>query len=41
MFSIYFIVCVFLLIFLILFYSIYKMVEGLCGGKRAGTANIG
>jgi len=41
MFSIYFIICVFILIFLTLFYSIYKMVGIMCGGKRVGTANIG
>jgi len=41
MFSVYFIICVFILIFLTLFYSVYKMVESMCGGKRASTANIG
>jgi len=41
MFSIYFVVCAFIIIFVVLFYTIYKIVMSLCGGKRTSTANIG
>jgi len=41
LFSIYFVISVFILIFSIVFYAVYRLVTGLCGGKRAGTANIG
>ena len=41
MFSIYFVVCAFIIIFGVLFYTIYKIVYSLCGGKRTSVANIG
>ena len=41
MFSVYFVVCVLIFCLLVLFYSVYRAVEAVCGGKRAGIANIG
>ena len=41
MFSVYFVICVIIFCLLVLFYSVYRGVEAVCGGKRAGIANIG
>ena len=41
MFSFYFVICVIIFCLLVLFYSVYRGVEAVCGGKRAGIANIG
>jgi len=40
-FSIYFVFFALFLAFLVLFFSVYKCVNTMWGGKRAGTANIG